>query len=307
MNPETQMALNLLLHESTVEGIEVDTDALHAVCTLDLTAEPTFGVAPANPCILLLRGVTRVRVALINPDGTAPPKGMNPIPIGSLNSLIRQFKHPQQGLDFVDSTRDDILWGLPVVDWVGNETAARHTVTFFYGVRSQEGRDAILLVRLWFDQVDLRDADGSTVDLRAFANADAFAKAGMPIIKVAGTTEGIRAMPDPTPAQMADGSLIALVFVDSQTKWARCRAVGKGVWNGKELKWFSPGGKLYDLPAGKQLDIRPTLADWSQPGDPMSGVKFWTAIEISQDDPINQRDLVEKYLRSSSATPRLDS
>jgi len=307
MNPEVQMALNVLLHESNVEGIDVDTNAREAVCTLEFTAEPSFGGAPANPCVLLLKGVTCVRAAVVNPDGTTPPRGITPIPLGSLNGLIRQFKHPQHGFDFIDSNRDDITQGRPIVEWVASGAAARHTLTFIYGVRGPEGRAAVVLVRLCFDEFDLRAADGLSVDLGAYAGAGRLDRAGAPVIYVPGTDAGKSAMPRPIPAQLADGSFIGVLFVDSKTRITMSYAVGKGIWTGKELKWLSPRRTLYDLPAGQQLDIRPSPAEWKQPGDPTGGFDFWTTVDIAKDDPINPRELVHRYLKPSSATPQDDS
>lgn len=301
------MALNALLHESNVEGIEVDTDAREAVCTLEFTAEPSFGGAPANPCALLLRGVTCVRVAVVSPDGTAPPRGITPISLGSLNDLIRQFKHPQHGFDFIDSNRVEITQGRPIVEWVASEAAALHTLTFIYGVLSPRGRAAVVVVRLWFDQFDLRAADGLSVDLSAYAGAGRLNREGVPVIYVPGRDAGKSAMPRPIPAQLADGSFIGVLFVDSETRMTMSYAVGKGIWTGKELKWLSPRRTLYDLPAGKQLDIRPSLAEWKQPGDPMSGFEFWTTVDIAQDDPIDARELVHRYLKPTSAPPQVDS
>jgi hypothetical protein len=307
MNPEIQMALNMLLHESSVEGIEIDTDALHAVCTLELTREPQSGLAPPNPCTLQLRGVTCVRVALVNEDGTTPRRGMTPIPIGSLNLLIRQFNHPQQGTDFIDSSRDDITRGLPVVNWVGHETVAPHTLTFFYGVQSREGQRAILLVRLWFDSFDLRSADGQSIDLDPYFDADALSRAGIRVIKVPSESAGVSLLPKTVPANIVDGARIALLFVDPN-KMVKASATGKGVWDGRELKWLSPAGTLYDLPTANQIDIRPALPEWTDSEHPMGGFAFWTTVEVAAEDLPNGRRLVSKYLRlSAAARPRLDS
>ena len=247
-------------------------------------------------------------MALVNPDGSTPPAGMPEIHIRELNGLIRHSKHPQFGFDFIDSSRNDITRGLAIVDWIGSDTAAHHTLTFVYGVQSSKGQSGVLLVRVWFEQFDLRTADASSVDLAAYADVDALAAVGVPIVVVpAGTSEGMSTMPAPIPAELVDGALIALLFVDSTTRRTRSRAIGTGVWSGKELKWRSPSRKLYDLPAGKQFDIRPALAEWGQTGDPLGGFAFWTTVEIAQDDPISPRVLVEKYLKPGSEPRRVDS
>jgi hypothetical protein len=305
---EIQLALNVLLHESTLEDIEVDTDAAITACTLFVTARPKFGPRQANPFTLRLSDVSRVRVALVNPDGSTPPAGMPEIHIRELNGLIGHSKHRQFGFDFIDSSRNDITRGLAIVDWIGSDTAARHTLTFVYGVQSSKGQSGVLLLRVWFEQFDLRSADASSVDLAAYADVDALAAAGVPIVVVpAGTSEGMSTMPAPISAELVDGALIALLFVDTTTRRTRSRAIGTGVWSGKELKWLSPSRKLYDLPAGKQFDIRPALTEWGQTGDPLGGFAFWTTVEIAQDDPISPHVLVEKYLKPGSEPPRVDS
>lgn len=300
------MALNVLLHESNLEDIEVDTDAAVTVCTLAVTARPKFGPGPANPCTLRLNHANRVRAALVNPDGSAPPAGMREIPISELNRLIGP-DHPQQGFDFIDSGRMDILGGRPIVDWRGSETDATHTCTFFYGVVSPRGEAAILLIRVWFDSFDFWSADGQSIDVDSYFDADALAREGIRVIRVPSASEGVSPLPAAVPANLADGAKIAVLFLDPKSRSVKVRATGKGVWDGQELKWLSPSGTLYDLPIANQVDIRPALAEWKQPGDPMGGFAFWTAVDIAPDDPINPRHLVAKYLKSSSASPRVDS
>lgn len=306
MKSETQMGLNALLHESTLEDIAVDTDAAVTVCTLTVTARPKVGPGPGNPCTLRLNHVSRVRAALVNPDGSTPPTGMPEIPISELNRLIRP-DHPQMGFDFIDSGRLDIFNGLPIVDWRGIATDATHTCTFFYGVRSSRGQDAVLLIRIWFDSFDLWSANGQSIEVDPYFDPDALGREGIRVVRVPSASEGVSPLPDAVPAQLADGAKIALLFMDPRNKSVRARAVGEGTWDGQELKWLSPSGTLYDLPPANQSDIRPALAEWNQPGDPMGGFAFWTVVEIARDDLINAGHLVEKYLKSSFAPPRLDS
>ena len=305
MTPETQATLNALLHDAMLEQLDIDTNARSLACVLSVAATPLYP-SPVNPCTLILHRLGRLRVALVTADGRMPAETLPPIELAGLDGLIRHFNHPQAGFDFIDSTREDICGGHTMLDLQVSDTVASHSLTFFWGVGSPAGSKYLLLLRFWFEQADFFGGDGRAPTLITAALADTYTKAGVPFVVAPASSSGLYPMPDVVPPFMADGETLAILFIDS-ARQVRAKAVGKGIWDGAQLKWLAPSGMLYEMPATNQSEIRPALLKWRQPGDLMEGFSFWTIVAVTAEDA-KRGDLVRKYLKPNTQVhPRKES
>jgi hypothetical protein len=159
-NDDTQQRLDVVLNEASVLGIELDTAARRVAVTFARLALPE----PADRRLqLVLAPVGRVAASLRNGDWNDATAEVVPFAPEQLLEITRSFGgQPVYGWEFFDAHEEDFAtWSHRLsLDWRGDGDGMAHTLTLF-----QEGHGRHLDVRIWFDDVEVRDAAGEAMSI----------------------------------------------------------------------------------------------------------------------------------------------
>jgi len=290
--------LNFLLHGSRVLDLVLDPEERSAVITIAPTTTPKAGPIPAKAIVSLLP-VGSMVVVLRDLEGNAPVRGMEPVRIGALGSLARQFRQPLAGWDFIDNERNFTPGGQRLFEWFDAAMpGSEHTLSFFYGVRSAEGASALLFFLISFDNARATDPNGHEIPVESFAAAGTGWKA-VNFGKGSGVLEPVTILPDPVPPKRVDGELLGLVFVDTATDAIVGYAVGRASWDGRSLRWSSSDSVTYDIPDGLARQIRPRIPNMIRDGHPLEGFSYFSLVAVSPDVSRDSSKLVSHYLERS--------
>jgi hypothetical protein len=291
--------LNFVLHDASVLDIELDPPNHVASLLLAVTTAPKTGPTPVR-ARLKLSMVSALVVTLQTLDGSSPSRGMQPIGLDELGSLLPQFNHPLTGFDFLDSKRDAIPRGKLVFEWFDEALpGSAHTLSFYFGVTHADGNSALLFYRVLFDEAVLSYPDGRVIPI------DSFSPVGSGRWNSIGgesPDEAITMLPDPVPPTQVDGKLLGLVFVESETHLIRALAVGKAGWDGRRLRWLSPSDLTYDIPPELADEIRPRFPEMSRSGyRRLDGFDYWVILTAPQGASEDASQLVKTHLTRSGS------
>ena len=298
--------LNFVLHDASVLDLELDPPSHVASMALAVTTAPKAGPTPVR-ARLRLSPVSALVVTLQTLDGTPPSRGMKPIGLDELGSLLPQFNHPLVGFDFLDSERDGIPRGRVVFEWFDEALpGSAHTLSFYFGVRDADGNSALLFYRILFDEAVLSYPDGRVIPIDSFSPVGS---GKWTAIGGESEDEAITMLPDSVPSHQADGKLLGLVFVESETNLIKGLAVGKASWEGRRLRWLSPDDLTYDIPPELANEIRPRFPEMSRSGyRRLDGFDYWVIVTVPRGSAEDARLLVRSHLtRSGSLWRRIAS
>jgi hypothetical protein len=160
--------LGVALNEATLVGLEVDPQRLIAAGTFAVLTLPPDGSEPADPRRqFIFRPVGRVAASLRHGRWDDPTAPVEPFAVEQLLTVVQSFGGlPIYGWEFVDREGDFSSWADRLsLDFSGDPAAMDHSITLF-----QEGGTAsrILDIRLWFRELEIRDAEGQHISVDDF-------------------------------------------------------------------------------------------------------------------------------------------
>ena len=167
LSTEQIAGLNLALDEATLLGVEVRPDRCIAAATLAVLTLPEDGPSPADRRRQFrFSPVGRVVASLRNgtwDDDSLPAEAFT---IEQLLPMVQSFGGcPIYGADFMDSETGFSRWsGRLSFDFTCDSRATEHSITLC----QEEGFERVLHIRLWFRDLQIRDALGNEIALDEF-------------------------------------------------------------------------------------------------------------------------------------------
>ena len=160
--------LDIGLNEATLLGVEVDTDRRLAAVTFAVFTLPESGPPSADRRVqFLFWPIGRVVASLRTGHWDDPTAEIVKFEVEDLLSVVQSF----DGLDIYGWEFFDVNDGKGFIDWASRVSldyrsgsdGLIHTLDLF-----QEGAERHLDLRIWFDELMLRNADGEEISWEEF-------------------------------------------------------------------------------------------------------------------------------------------
>ena len=165
LTEEQKAGLNTALNEATLLGVEVDTDSRVVAATFDVLTLPPEGPPPDDRRVLFIfYPAGRVAASLRSGRWDDLDAEIVPFEIGKLLNIVEKFKEAIYGWEFFDQEEDFEEWKERLsLDYRSGEDGNSQSITL-----SQEGLERHLDLRIWFDQLQLKNAAGQEIDIAEF-------------------------------------------------------------------------------------------------------------------------------------------
>ena len=161
--------LNTALSEATCLNLDIDEAGATAAVTLEVLALPVDGATAAGRTVVAhLAGVGRIAASLRSQEWDEAKPTVYPLALDGLHDAIASFGgthlHGWEFIDLPDSSWKQWLKLLSLDTTLSDEPAS-HVLE----LSQEEGVDPRELdVRIWFNDLDIRDADGQPILLEDF-------------------------------------------------------------------------------------------------------------------------------------------
>jgi hypothetical protein len=159
--------LNIALNESDLIGFEVDPERQIGAATFRVLTLPVSGPAPEDRRVqFLFNQVGRVAASLRNGRWDDPNAPIVLFVMDDLLSIVQSFGGLSiYGWEFIDVHEKELKkWGDRLsLDWTSKNNKHSHSITVF-----QDTGDRILDLCVWFEDVEIRRADGSVIPIDEF-------------------------------------------------------------------------------------------------------------------------------------------
>jgi len=157
--------LGVAFNEATLLGAEVERHRQIAAITLSVLTLPPEGPSPDDPRLqLLLHGVRRVAASLRMGNWNDPEAPVQAFQLSELLAVVQSFGGcPIYGWEFFDIADEELTkWhGKFSLDVQLSEAPAQHSLSLF----QEGGRDRHLDMCFWFQELEIRSAQGNPVAL----------------------------------------------------------------------------------------------------------------------------------------------
>jgi hypothetical protein len=168
---ELRTELGVALNEADLLGFEVDPARRMANATFRVLTLPAAGPPPADRRVqMLFRPVGRVAASLRNGFWNDEAADVVPFSLAELLGVVESFGgYPIYGWEFFDvHDRELARWGNRLsLDWRSEPDGLSRSISVFQSSNGGPARHLDLCV--WFDELEVRRPDGSTIALEEFA------------------------------------------------------------------------------------------------------------------------------------------
>jgi hypothetical protein len=168
---ELRTDLGVALNEADLLGFEVDPGRRIANATFRVLTLPAEGPPPADRRVqMLFRPVGRVAASLRNGFWNDEAAEVVPFSLAELLGVVESFGgYPIYGWEFFDvHDRELARWGNRLsLDWRSGADGLSRSISVFQCSNGGPVRHLDLCV--WFDELEVRRPDGSTIALEEFA------------------------------------------------------------------------------------------------------------------------------------------
>jgi len=167
LTEEQSAGLNVALNEADLLGFEVDPERRIAGATFSVLTLPESGPVPEDRRVqFVLRPVGRVAASLRNGRWDDPEAPVVPFTLDELLPTIQSFGGLSlYGWEFIGVHAKELAkWGDRLsLNWTSGDDGLSHSITVF-----QDPGDRILDLCVWFDELTVRDVQGTEIPLDFF-------------------------------------------------------------------------------------------------------------------------------------------
>ena len=181
LSDEQIHGLDIALNESSLLGLEVDPNRRVAGATFAVLSLPEVGDVPTDRRIqMIFRPVRRVVASLRHGQWNDANAEVEKFQLADLLAVVQRFGgKPIYGREFIDSKDegnftkwvDRLSLDFRSTGWIrqrigtvwGNIRGSSHSIFLF-----QEGPKLILDIKLWFDDIEIRNPQGEEIGLDEF-------------------------------------------------------------------------------------------------------------------------------------------
>ena len=159
---EHKAGLNIAFNESTLLGAEIVPERSLVAVTLDVLSLPPEGPPSDDRRIqMILHPVGRVAASLRLGHWDDDDAKVVPFEAEALLSIVEGFKSAIYGWEFFDVEAGFDNWRDRLsLDYRSGDDGNSHSITLF-----QEDANRHLDLRIWFDQLQLKNPDGQELDV----------------------------------------------------------------------------------------------------------------------------------------------
>lgn len=166
LSEEERHAIGIALNEATLLGLDVDPNRRVAAATFSVLTLPPKGPSPSDARVqLLFHPVGRVYASLRERDSPDAEFAFVPLAVGQVFEVVQSFGGlPVYGWEFIDLLTDETTeWGS--LKWQVGVDGLQHSISLFQSSGLRE-----LVIKLWFDELEIRSPDGEKLSLKDFCD-----------------------------------------------------------------------------------------------------------------------------------------
>lgn len=166
---EQKSGLSVALNEATLLGLELNTDERRVGATFDVLALPEHGPKAEDRRVLFVFWpIGHMAVSFVADSSDDADSEILPVEPSRVMAVVQSLGgQPIYGWEFFDQDRDFATWEDRLsLDYRAGDDGLSESITLF-----QEGHDQFLILRIWFDELQIQNPDGTVADLDEFVAA----------------------------------------------------------------------------------------------------------------------------------------